>query len=101
MRCRLPEGVLRFDGDGTGQGQGAVEPRFAQEAAVDFGVDFEIALFADFRTLFDAQAGEISVSRAEAKVAADLSARPKGDEARPVDRDVVSSVALKVPRCFF
>ena len=31
-----PEGVLRFDGDGTGQGQGAVEPRFAQEAAVDF-----------------------------------------------------------------
>ena len=96
-----PEGIVAFKGDGTGQGKRPVEPRFTDEAAVGFGIEFQIALFADFRPLLDAKGGKIGVGRTEAQMTADIPARPEGDEARSVDRDVVGTVSLQLPQCLF
>lgn len=92
-----PEGILTLQGHGTCQGQGAVEPRFAQQAAVDFGVQLEIAVLAQFRPVFQAQTGEIRMGRAEAQVTAHIGTRAEGDQARIIEGYIIGAVRGQVP----
>ena len=92
------EGIAALEGHGPGQGQGTVEPRFAQQAAVDFGVQLEVAVLADFRPIFYSQTGEIRMGRAQAQVAAHIGTRAEGDEARIIEGDVIGTVRRQLPR---
>ena len=96
MYCRL-EGIVAGHGYLAGQGQGPVEPRFADHAAVNFDVELSVAFLRQRRRRFDAEAGKIRMGCGDAQVSPRVRANCKGDEAGIVKGNIISLTRLQLP----